>query len=69
VEIRDAAGRRSQDDHMARIPFGTSVVVTAMVTVVRVGSASIAATSSPVPSNRGWIVGDPGPDGDPAAGE
>jgi hypothetical protein len=43
---------------MARIPLAASVVVTAMVTAVLAGSAA----TSPVPGNRGWIVGDPGSD-------
>ncbi len=53
---------------MARIPLVASIVVTAMVTVVLAGSASIAAASSPVPSNRGWLVGDTDSDGDIPAG-
>jgi len=49
---------------MARIPLAATIVVTAMVTAVLVGSASAAAASSPVPSNRGWITGGAGSDGD-----
>lgn len=49
---------------MARIPLAATIVVTVMVTAVLVGSASTAAASSPAPGNRGWIVGDPGRDGD-----
>jgi hypothetical protein len=55
--IRDAAGRPGQDDHMARIPLATTIVVTTMVSAILVGPASVAAASSPVPSNRGWITG------------
>jgi hypothetical protein len=51
--IRDTAGRSGQDDHMARIPLATAVVVTDMVTVVLAGSAG-AAPRSAVPTNRGW---------------
>jgi hypothetical protein len=42
---------------MARIPLATTIVVTTMVSAILVGSASVAAASSPVPTNRGWITG------------
>jgi hypothetical protein len=50
---------------MARIPLAATVVVTAMVTVVLAGSAATAAASAAVPSNRGWIAGGTGSDGEP----
>ena len=41
---------------MARIPLAATLVVTAMVTALCVGSAATAAASSSVPTNRGWIA-------------
>jgi hypothetical protein len=63
--IRDSAGRPGQDDHMARIPLATTVVVTDMVTVALAGSAG-AAPRSAVSTNRGWVTSGSGSDDEPA---